>query len=318
MTSPGAAGTVLIQDAAAVNHRASVGWGLAVFTAIGFSSTTPLGRLAVTSGINPTMLLAVRFLVATLLFTVTYAVARPAWLRIDRRGFLWCVAGGLTGAVAVLCYFWGLREIAGSIAAVIVSVYPLIVLGLLALRGEKLTYRNAIRVLLGLAGIYLLVGLGGDFKLGGVLLVLVAAAAYAGHVVLIQWRLSQYSSQTVAYYVTAIMTVLLGAAWLLSGAGWQDPGRVGWFAIFGMALLGTYLAKVAFYEAVRRIGGGQVVLLSPLETLLSVGWSILFLYERLAALQLLGTVLIIASAGLAVRRLGRVRPRLKWRAFRRP
>lgn len=44
-----------------------------------------------------------------------------------------------------------------------------------------------------------------------------------------------------------------------------------------------------------RIGGTQMALFGPLETLLSVIWSILFLHERLAPLQMVGGGLILGQ-----------------------
>ena len=48
-----------------------------------------------------------------------------------------------------------------------------------------------------------------------------------------------------------------------------------------------------------------MALFGPLETLLSVIWSILFLHEALTPLQMAGGALILASALLAVQRFGR-------------
>jgi drug/metabolite transporter (DMT)-like permease len=57
------------------------------------------------------------------------------------------------------------------------------------------------------------------------------------------------------------------------------------------------------FSGLQRIGGGQVALLVPLETLLSVLWSVLFLQEHLSLWQALGGVLILSSALLAIQRL---------------
>lgn len=63
------------------------------------------------------------------------------------------------------------------------------------------------------------------------------------------------------------------------------------------------------------MSGGQMALLTPIETLLTVVWSILFLNERLSALQWIGGILILISAVLAIQciNLGRRRPR--WRIW---
>ena len=77
--------------------------------------------------------------------------------------------------------------------------------------------------------------------------------------------------------------------------------------------MGTYLAQMALFAAVRSIGSGQMALLGPLETLLTVIWSSLFLQERLSALQWAGGGLILFGAILAAQRMHRIRwrPRLR-------
>jgi len=84
----------------------------------------------------------------------------------------------------------------------------------------------------------------------------------------------------------------------------------GWLAVIALAIVSTYIARLAFFAAVGAIGGAQVSLLGPVETLLSVTWSVLFLQERLTLWQWLGGGLILISALLAVQRLGRVNLRL--------
>jgi len=58
---------------------------------------------------------------------------------------------------------------------------------------------------------------------------------------------------------------------------------------------------------VREIGGAQFSLLAPLEMMLTVIWSVMFLQERLSAWQWVGGGLILVSAALAARRWLRVR-----------
>jgi drug/metabolite transporter (DMT)-like permease len=80
-----------------------------------------------------------------------------------------------------------------------------------------------------------------------------------------------------------------------------------------MALIGTFFGWWAMFSGLQRIGGGQVALLMPLETLLSVLWAVLFLQERLTLWQTLGGVLILSSALLAIQRLKRANYQRRWR-----
>ncbi|MEZ4620702.1 MAG: hypothetical protein R2867_35045 [Caldilineaceae bacterium] len=70
-----------------------------------------------------------------------------------------------------------------------ISTVPLVVLSLLALRGERFTYRHIIRLALGLGGIYLLLGPGGDIDPVGILLLVVAIFCFAVQITLLQWYL---------------------------------------------------------------------------------------------------------------------------------
>ena len=69
-----------------------------------------------------------------------------------------------------------------------------------------------------------------------------------------------------------------------------------------MAVISTYFARLAQFVAIRIIGSGQIALLWPLQTLLIILLSVIFLQERMALIQWLGGGLILVSAGLAVRR----------------
>ena len=186
-----------------------------------------------------------------------------------------------------------------SISAMVFTVYPLVVLGFLALRGERFTMRSGVRVLLGIAGVYLLVVPGGEIDAIGVLLVLLAAASFALSLAIVQWYLPGYSSMTVSYYTGIAITAVVTTFWLGQGAQWSIPGWQGWLAILFMAIVGTYLARLSMFKAVRGFGSFQMSLFSPLETLFTVTWSMLFLGERLTPIQWLGGGLIILSMLLA-------------------
>jgi drug/metabolite transporter (DMT)-like permease len=187
----------------------------------------------------------------------------------------------------------------------IFSLNPIAVLGILALAGEKLTGRHGVRLFLALSGVYLLIGPGGQTDWLGVLLAFANVCSFALEVVLIQWFLARYDTRTITVYVLAGMTVVMAGSWLVQGAEWQVPGWQGWLIVGIMALAGTFFGWWAMFSGLQRIGGGQVALLMPLETLLSVLWAVLFLQERLTLWQTLGGILILSSALLAIQRLKR-------------
>jgi drug/metabolite transporter (DMT)-like permease len=215
----------------------------------------------------------------------------------------------------MVAYFWALARLEASMAAMIISLSPLIVLSLLALRGEKVTYRHTVRLILALAGVYLLLGPGGAVDWIGVGLLVVAMFSFALHLVSIQWYLVHQDARTVTFYVLLIMTAGVSLWWWMQGARWHELGWRGWLAAIVLAVVSTYVARLCLFAAVARIGGGQMALFSPLETLLTVIWSMLFLDEHLTLVQWLGGALILTSAVLAIRRLGVARWRPRWRVW---
>lgn len=299
-----------------------LGWSMAVFSTVAFSVAPPIARGAIAAGMDPTTLLTVRLVLSSVLLGGTIVLAGSGRLWLDRRGLLVCSAAGLANGIGMLTFFWALGRIEASIASMIFSLSPLVVLGFLALRGEKFTRRHLLRLGLGLGGVYLLLRPGSGAGIGvdwlGVNLVLVTILTFAIHLTLIQWFLQGYDALTVTFYVVVVMTLVSGAWWLIQAPGWHDPGRAGWLAILALAVVSTYLARLSLFAGVRSLGSGQVALLAPLETLLSVTWSILFLFERLTVWQWLGGMLILAGTLLAINRLNRARWQPRWRVWSRP
>jgi len=245
----------------------------------------------------------------------TIAVSHPERLGIGWRAVGIALGAGLVNAFGMVCYFIGLARLESSMAAMLISLSPLAVLSLLALRGEKVTYRHAVRLVLALTGVYLLIGPGGDVDLAGVLWIFVSLWGFALQLVLMQWHLLGYDARAVTFYVLIGMTAGVVAWWMAMGMPWDPPGVPGWTTILILAVVSTYAARLLQFSAVTRIGGGQTSMLSPVETLLAVIWSMLFLGERLSLIQAAGGVLILLSAILAMQRLKRARFRPRWRLW---
>ncbi|MBN1147064.1 MAG: DMT family transporter [Anaerolineales bacterium] len=295
------------------SNKSALGWGMALIATFALSTTAPVGRAAIKAGMNPTALLAARYCLAWALLSLTLSVtrrspglasepaaSRSSSLRIDRRGIVLCSLAGLASGAATNLYFWSLSRINASISAMLISIYPLAVLLLLALRGERFSLLSGARLALGIAGVYMLLGAGGQVEdAQGALLALLSAASFAIQLVIVQWYLGPYPVKVVANYIVAVTALVVLGLWLASGAPWYVPGWQGWLEIGVLAVISTYISRLAMFRAIQEIGSGQVALLSPLETLLAVIWSLVFLQESLSLIQGLGGGLILSSALLA-------------------
>jgi drug/metabolite transporter (DMT)-like permease len=284
-----------------------LGWTLAVTSTLAFSLASPLGKAAIGLGITPTTILVLRFGISVALLVITLSLTAPDKLRIDAKGLLVIGGAGFINGFGVLSFFWSLTRLNASIATMIFSLTPLVVLAVLALGGEKLTYRHLIRLAVGLIGVYLLIGPGGQIDWPGVLLICGSMVCISIEFALIQWFARAYGTRTITLYVMAGMLTTIGCFWAIQGAPWPATGWQGWLVVAVMGLVTGYFAWWAMFTAMRYIGGSQVILLTPLETLLSVLWAVIFLQERLSPWQWGGGIFILASAMLAAKRLSRVK-----------
>ncbi len=289
-------------------HSVGGAWFLALTSALAFSLVTPIGKALISGGAPALLVLAIRFWTGTILLALTLAIFAPDKLRIDRRGFGIAGIAGLINGFGAACFFFSLTRIDASLAVMLFALSPLAVLGALALRGEKLTRRNLIRLGLGLAGVYFLIGPGGQTDWLGVILVLIAITGYTIELVTIQWYLAAYDIRTVTLYVLGGMATAITAAWLAMGAPTAGFNAQALVASLLLGVLCTYFAWWAMFTAIRHLGTAQVALLSPFEVLLSIIWSFLWLGERFTPAQLLGAGLILVSASLIMQRRRRSPP----------
>jgi drug/metabolite transporter (DMT)-like permease len=292
------------------SRSVALGWALALGSTVAFSFAPPVARAAILGGMDSNQLLMLRMLIATTLFGVTLAVTARDNLRLPRQAMGSAILVGAINAAGMILFFLSLNYLEASLGSMIIALSPPLVLSMLALRGERLTRRHLVRLGLALAGVYLLISPSGEVNWFGALLALVATFFFSLQMALTQWTLVNYPVRSVVFYVTATMTLFVVAWWLLQGAVWTQPSLDGWLEVLMLAVVSTYFARLGYYASIALIGSSQLALLGPLETMLSVLWSVLFLHEQLAAWQLLGGVLILASALLAVQRLGRVNLRL--------
>jgi drug/metabolite transporter (DMT)-like permease len=294
-----------------------VGWLIALSSSLCFSVATPLSRGALTAGVGATEMLVARMASASVLMGLTIAIMDWRLLRTSKRCFWISLGAGMSNGVGMLLYTWGLERLTSSMTAMLIALSPVYVLSLLALRGERVTYRHVVRLALSLVGVYLLIGPGGDVDTFGVLLILLSMVFFALQTTTLQWFLMGYDARSVTFYMLLAMTLCVVAMWGLQGGVWHPLGMQGWVASLSLALVSTYLSRLLVFNAIGRIGGGQMAMLSPVETLMAVMWSFLFLGERLSPLQWLGGLFILTSAVLAIQRLSIARLRPRWRLWAR-
>ena len=208
---------------------------------------------------------------------------------------------------------WGQTQIASGLAAILTACTPLFtaILAHDLTHDETLTSRRVAGVLLGLAGVVLILGpdalavgsgaYGGGFS-GTVLAqlaVLAAGVSYACAGIFGRRFAGTPPLVTATGQVTAATVLILPVALLVDRPWTLAPPRAHvWAALLGVALISTALGYVVYFRILAIAGATNLLLVTLLMPVIALVLGGLVLGERLTPRHLGGMVLITAGLGL--------------------
>lgn len=241
------------------------------------------------------------------------AIMLNLWL-LSRRQFmpisprLWrdfAVMGLLNNVIPFSLIAFGETRIASGLAAILNATTPLftVVVAHALTADERLSPRKLAGVLVGFAGVVVLVGpsvvagIGGGDTIGE-LACLCAAFVYAFAGVFGR-RFKGIPPIKVATGQVTCSALLLLPIVALVDHPWTlpPPGAATWAALFGFALLCTVLAYILFFRILATAGATNVLLVTFLVPLTAILLGVLALGERLLVRELVGMAVI--GLGLA-------------------
>jgi drug/metabolite transporter (DMT)-like permease len=275
--------------------------------AVCFGGTWPAGKLAV-EDVSPFTVAATRFTLATLLLAV-WAARRGGFVRLSRRDLPLVLALGATAVAGYNALFlYGLELAPASDGAIIVPGLAPVFSMLIAwpVLGERIGTRGTAGLLLAFAGVAAVIqpsgGVDRDRVLGAALFI-AGAACWGVYSVLGKSATARFGAVTATLYATATGTVLL-LPFAIAESGWSqlgDADGAAWASIAYLAVFGTVLAFVLFYEGVSRIGASRATAFALLVPIFGVLSSVFILGESVGAGTLVGGIAILAGLWLVQR-----------------
>jgi drug/metabolite transporter (DMT)-like permease len=215
----------------------------------------------------------------------------------------------LLGAVAIALPFslitFGELEVPSGLTAVLIAPASLFVAAFAPFldRSEQVAPSAAVGMLVGLAGVALLVGVESVSSVGellGSLAILAAAALYALSGFVVKGAYRGLDPVATSFISTTTATVLtLPAA--LATAPDALPGLRASLAVLALGVVGTALAFVVFYRLIAEIGAGRAALVSYLAPGVALLYGALLLDEAITWAAIAGLVLILSGVALAAR-----------------
>lgn len=255
--------------------------------------------------VGPITLVAFRVLFGLLFGAAVMLIQRT---RLPRRRMDWApplILGITNVAIPFFLISWGERSIDSAIAAILDATVPLftIVIAHLALRDDRMTLPRTLGLLVGFAGVVVLmsqdIGTSASSLLGQAAVV-VASIFYAG------------SSVYARRFTEDVPGIFRSAGPLLSSTLTMWPAAallerpltlprlpITWVALIWLGVLGSGLAFVLSYHLIHSIGPTRTTMVTYLFPLGGVVLGVSFLGEHLTWQMLAGAVLIVSSLAIA-------------------
>lgn len=269
---------------------------VAVLTPVSLGLAPIFGKLAMLDGADPFAVAAVRTVIAAAILWPLFALFARRYLYIYPAGLLGCIIVGVVNGIGSLFYYGGLGLLDASLVQLLNGLYVVFAVMLARVGGEAIDARTIARVLLALAGVVLVAGLGhAPVHWLGVGLMIGSAILFAGTMVLSQYVMYEMPAPTASVYILTVMAVVVLVAWVAVGSPVR-PAVVE--AAFGPVLLlglTTAASRLLMFSSVQVFGSLRTVVVAILEVAVTLVIAYFALNERLTGAQWLGVALLGAS-----------------------
>ncbi|HVO00569.1 MAG TPA: DMT family transporter [Candidatus Cybelea sp.] len=295
-----------------IRHPHLAEYGLLALLSLLWGSSFLAIKIADDHGMPPMSLAALRIGIGAV-FLLSYAARLgQTWPSPRRRGgsALWLrilFLGVVGNSVPFFLISWGEQSTTSQLAGILMAIIPMMVVILTHFFtiDERLSAPKLIGVLLGLAGVVVLVGVDALKGLGaqvvGQALIIGGCFSYSLYGVTAR-HLPKLPAQMLIGVILLAGFVALLPIWLVHDRPWTIDWQ--WQAVVAVVWLGlvaTGCGNLLFYLLLRRAGAGFASFNNYLVPLLALLWGYLVLGEQPHLNALVALVLILA--GLAVARL---------------
>lgn len=264
-------------------------------------------------GLTPSQLVLARLLLGLTFLLAFVAVRR---VKLPPLGVTWghIAVTSILGMVApFLLLAWAETRTSAAMAGVIIAALPLVTLAAATamLPAERATWRKTAGLLLGFAGVVLVISPWGSDpgSLLGQLAVLGAALCYAGQTVYLRKYLSMrgYSALALAASQLVLATVLQSV--VTPFMPWRTPSLDSWSVALSIVILGvvcTGVAYVLYFRLIADLGATTASAVNYLVPVAAVVISTTTLGEPVTWNMLVGVVTVLVGLAIAENRLKQI------------
>ena len=223
-----------------------------------------------------------------------------AIFKISRHDLLLCF---LVGTMGVACsnyfYYLAVQKATVSLAITVQYTAPVWVLLYVVISGrEKATVQKAVAALVAMAGTGLAIGVFHSNTTVSMLAIgaaLLASFGYAFYNVAGQGLVTRNHQLTIMFYVlssAALLWLVVDPPWRLAA---QHFSSGQWQFFFAFACLSMVLPYMFYFSGLKYLDPTRAVITSCLEPVFAIVFAVIFIHERLSALQVVGIMAVLAA-----------------------
>jgi drug/metabolite transporter (DMT)-like permease len=255
--------------------------------------------------IGPITLVAFRVLFG-LLFGIAVILIRGVQLQRNLKEWTPLFVLGITNvAVPFFLISWGEQSIDSAVAAILDATVPLFttLIAHYLLHDDKMTWPKVLGLLMGFAGVVILMSKDIGASLGSVLgqlAVVLASVFYAGSAVYARKTTEDTSGIMRSVGPLVSGTAVMWLATFLVESPVQIPQLgITWIALLFLGVLGSGVAFIMLYYLIHEIGPTRTSMVTYLFPLGGVSLGVAFLNEELSWQLMIGAALIVLSLVVA-------------------
>lgn len=259
-------------------------------------------KVAVRGGLAPSTLVLLRLALGAVTLgpiVLLRVGAAEAWRQLRSAAGPLALVGAVNSAIPIWSLSWAETRIDSGLAAVIQASAPLFtaLLALAFVRSERVRGARLAGLLVGFAGVTLLVGVQPHGKVTAGLAVVFSALCYA-----IAALYAARALRHVSPLVTALGALIAASLLMLPGGVAQWPGDVPSAKVFAsvvvLGIVGTGFAYVLYYGLLAGPGASYSILVTYLVPAIALAYGVLLLDEPLTLAAVAGLALVLFGVAL--------------------
>ena len=256
-------------------------------------------RLLVLDGLEPLQIVSIRMQLAAI-FILPFFLNKLKKYSFHDHGFSFVLIGILNTALPFTLFSYASLKLGAGTLSILQATVPILTaLLLFSLYRNEFSFRKLAGVLLGFAGLLILVGPSSSLDTFSGILCVVASMSYAVAGIYLAKTPEKLSNSFIGMGSIIVGAIIMLPFLLNYTSSLSTISSTSWLYLALLGIINTSLAYVIFIKLIKRIGPINASYVTYFVPLSSISLGIIFLDEIITATLLIGALMILSGVFLS-------------------